>query len=166
MKNYWRALACGVEAAHSRQLDQFLILEDDVELCANALPYIASSRVPAGMDFVTWFDGHALPASAAPGFHVAPIQRFICLQAVTWPVTTAMRLLESERATRWSEPHRGDLLVRHILTPGSYAVHVPNLVEHRGAHSLCSPGQTLQGNRVALNYPGPGFDALSLDRGA
>jgi hypothetical protein len=157
---YWRALASGVEHACHAGTQQFLILEDDVELCRNALRYIAGVTVPAEFAFLSWFDGHAVPAGTEPGIHAAPAGRFICLQAVTWTLATAATLLASRRAATWSEPHRGDLLVASILARRRYGVHVPNLVEHRGVESLCSPGQRLAGIRVAANYPGATFDAM------
>ena len=162
MKNYWRALELGMHTAVARGQEHFLVLEDDVELCRNVLPYVALTEHCERFEFVSWFDGHAVPAGAADGLYACPIQSFICLQAITWPHKTAARLLQSSCAARWSEPHRGDLLVRHVLAPGLYGVQVPNLVEHRGNDSLCSPGAKLNGTRVARNYAGLGFDALTL----
>ena len=162
MRTYWRALAHGVQAAASRGQERFLVLEDDVEFCHNALHYIAASEHDERFQFVSWFDGHAVPAGAARGLHPRAVRTFICLQAISWTRDAALRLLESPHAASWSEPHRGDLLVRRILARGEYAVHVPNLVEHRGAKSLCSPGAELHGGRVASNYVGRSFDALRL----
>jgi hypothetical protein len=103
-----------------------------------------------------------MPAGAAHGLHACALRAFSCLQAISWPLHSAARLLRSPRVALWSEPHRGDLLVRDILAPGVYGVHIPNLVEHRGEQSLCNPGAPLSGLRVARNYPGPSFDALTL----
>lgn len=161
-RNYWRALALGLEATIAAAASQFLILEDDVELCANALPYMAKTLVPPELDFVTWFDGHALSANAPRGLHSVPVRQFICMQAVTWPVGTASRLLNNPLLDRWSEPHRGDLLVRQCLPTGRYGICVPNLVEHLGSQSLCAPSTGLITQRVARNYPGPNFDAVTL----
>jgi len=162
MRTYWRALAMGAQAAASRGHERFLVLEDDVEFCQNTLEYIAVSKHDERFQFVSWFDGHAVPAGAPRGLHPCTVRSFICLQAISWPRSTALRLLHSPHAVSWSEPHRGDLLVRRILAHGEYAVHVPNLVEHRGAESLCSPGAKLYGGRVANNYVGRSFDALEL----
>lgn len=161
-QNYWRALELGSAAAQTAGLDRFLVLEDDIELCANAVPYIARATRWRDLDFVTWFDGHALPAAAPNGLYRAPTDRFAFLQAISWPLATATRLLTSPLRGRWTERHRGDLLVRSILSRGVYGVHVPNLAEHVGSVSLCSPTLTLEGTRSARNYPGTTFDALQL----
>src|SRR6185369_11646353 len=39
-KTYWRALAVGLEECRKTDDNRILILEDDVELCTNALPYM------------------------------------------------------------------------------------------------------------------------------
>jgi hypothetical protein len=161
-KAYWRALALGLQTAQGRGHRSFLILEDDVELCRNALSFIALAELSARYQFVSWFDGHAVPAGAPAGFYPCPTQAFACLQAISWPIASAARLLQSARVSRWPEANRGDLLARNILAPGRYAVHVPNLVQHCGVDSLCHPGAALSGTRLARNYAGSSFDALSL----
>jgi hypothetical protein len=57
-------------------------------------------------------------------------------------------------------------LIAKILRGRHYGVHVPNLVQHLGDQSICNPGQGLSGVRVANNYPGARFDALTLGRSA
>lgn len=159
---YWRALAVGVEEARRTGDDRILILEDDVELCTNALPYMERAHLPRPFDFVTWYDGHVVAPGAPAGFYVASATRFICLQGVTWRLRTAETLLTSGLAAAWPEPHGGDLLVARVLGGRGYGVHVPNLVQHLGADSVCSPGETLAGARVANNYPGRDFDAARI----
>jgi len=159
---YWRALAVGLEEARRTGDDRILILEDDVELCTNALPYMERAHIPRTLDFVTWYDGHIVPTGAAKGIYPANAQYFICLQGVTWQLATAERLLSSPVAAAWSEPHGGDVLIAKILRGRAYGVHVPNLVQHLGAESVCSPGATLAGARTAANYPGKRFDAATV----
>jgi hypothetical protein len=161
---YWRALAIGVEEARRTGDDRLLILEDDVELCANALAYMERARLPPGIEFVTWYDGHIVKPGAVAGIYPANAQYFICLQGVTWPLATAEKLLASPIAAAWDECHGGDILVAKILRARPYGVHVPNLVQHLGAESICSPGASLAGARTAANYPGSTFDASSLTR--
>jgi hypothetical protein len=163
-KSYWRALALGTEECRRTGSDRMLILEDDVELCTNALPYMERARLPGAFAFVTWYDGHAVRPGAARGIYPAAAMRFICLQAITWTPSVAEELLSSEVAAAWSEPHGGDLLVAKILGGRSYGVHVPNLVQHLGSESVCSPGVNLSGARTASNYAGRKFDAAILTR--
>ena len=165
-RTYWRALAVGLEEARRHRADRILILEDDVELCRNALRYMAGARLPRVLDFVTWFDGHMVPRGSRPGIYPMPADRFFCLQGVTWQIPTAEMLLRAPASAAWAEKHSGDILIANILRQRQYGVHVPNLVQHLGAQSICNPGQGLTGVRVANNYPGPGFDALTLGRPA
>jgi hypothetical protein len=161
-KTYWRALALGLEECRRSGSDRMLILEDDVELCTNALPYMERARLPDAFAFVTWYDGHAVPRGAARGIYPANALRFICLQAITWKPSVAEELLSSPVAAAWPEIHGGDLLIAKALGGRSYGVHVPNLVQHLGANSVCSPGDTLAGARTANNYQGREFDASTL----
>lgn len=162
MRTYWRALSTGIATSRASGGDRICILEDDVELCRNAVFHMQRVALPADVEFVSWFDGHAVPAGAPPGIHRAAARRFVCLQAVTWKVATAERLLSSPMARTWNEPHRADLLIAQILAGRSYGVHVPNLVQHCGADSICNPGDALVGLRTSANYPGKEFDALTL----
>jgi hypothetical protein len=163
-RTYWRALALGVAETRASADDRILIFEDDVELCRNALAYMQRTPLPDGLDFVSWFDGHMINHRASPGVYPLPAEKFFCLQAVTWRRSTAERLLRSPAAAAWSDRHSGDTLIARILTGRRYGVHVPNLVQHIGAQSICNPGQTLAGVRTANNYPGRSFDAARLGR--
>ena len=163
-RTYWRALAVGLEEARRTRSDRILILEDDVELTRNALPYMERARLPLPLAFVTWFDGHAVAPRSRPAIYPIEAKNFFCLQGVTWPPATAAALLRAPAFAAWKELHSGDILIAKILNGRHYGVHVPNLVQHLGAHSLCNPGERLTGVRVANNYPGPSFDALTLGR--
>jgi hypothetical protein len=162
MRTYWRALAIGLDQARLLGDSKILILEDDVELCRNALQYMERAVLPANTEFVTWFDGHVIPRGSRQGVYRVPARHFFCLQGVVWTIAAAEKLLNAPDAAVWSEPHRGDNLIAQILARDYYGVHVPNLVQHRGAVSICNPGQQLDGVRTANNYPGPEFDALTL----
>lgn len=163
-KTYWRALAVGLEEARRQRTDRILILEDDVELCRNALNYMERVRIPNVLGFVTWFDGHAVPPRSGQGIYPVSARFFFCLQGVTWLCRTAEALVRSPIAASWRQPHAGDVLIAKILTGRYYGVHVPNLVQHLGAASVCNPAERLAGVRVANNYPGPQFDASTLGR--
>jgi hypothetical protein len=163
-KTYWRALAVGLEEARRHQTDRILILEDDVELCRNALPYMQRARLPDVLGFVTWFDGHAIPPRSGPGIYPVHARYFFCLQGVTWRCATADTLLRSPVAAAWKPIHAGDALIAKVLAGKRYGVHVPNLVQHLGAASVCNPAERLAGVRVANNYPGAQFDAMTLGR--
>ena len=163
-RTYWRALAIGLEEAQRKRLDRILILEDDVALCRNALQYMERARLPHVLDFVTWFDGHAVPPRARFGIYPVLGRTFFCLQGVTWSRASAERLVTAPAAQQWKQRHSGDILVAKVLAGRYYGVHVPNLVQHLGATSVCNPGQGLTGVRVANNFPGYDFDALTLGR--
>jgi hypothetical protein len=164
-KTYWRALAVGLDAAQRSGSDRIVILEDDVELSQNALQYMEQIPLPKALDFVTWFDGHAVPPGSGNGIHPVDAYKFFCLQAISWKPSTAERLLRSPAVRAWGEQHAGDNLIAQILSDRRYGVHVPNLVQHMGAASLCNPGQRLTGVRTANNYRGRTFDAMTLVSG-
>jgi hypothetical protein len=153
-----------VEQTRGETDDRILILEDDVELCRNALTYIERTPIPHDLDFITWFDGHIIQSGASPGIYSVPAERFFCLQGVTWRRSTAERLLRSPEAAAWPDRHSGDTLIGKILRGRRYGVHVPNLIQHIGAQSICNRGQRLEGVRTAANYPGRWFDARQLSR--
>src|SRR3954467_11478207 len=46
MRTYWRAMALGLDQARKHRTDRVVILEDDVELCRNALQYLEHARIP------------------------------------------------------------------------------------------------------------------------
>jgi hypothetical protein len=163
-RTYWRALAVGLQEARRQRTDRILILEDDVELCQNALPYMERVHLPEPLSFVTWFDGHMVRPGARPGIYPVQARSFFCLQGVTWRPATAEALLHAPAASAWTERHSGDILIAKILAGRYYGVHVPNLVEHLGAASICNPTERLAGVRVANNYRGPKFDAMTLVR--
>ena len=71
-RTYWRALTHGIESARRAGADQFLVLEDDVELCRTPSPTFARMTVPAGFDFISSFDGHAVPAAPGRAFTQSP----------------------------------------------------------------------------------------------
>lgn len=161
MRTYWRAMQIGAEQARRLGHDRVVILEDDVELCRNALTYMDTVTLPP-VDFVTWFDGHVIPEGARPGIYRVPAERFFCLQAVTWTPAALEILLASPRAVEWRPLHEGDVLIAQILSGRRYGVHIPNLAQHMGSVSLCNPGEDLSGVRTANNYPGQHFNALRL----
>jgi hypothetical protein len=163
-KTYWRALAVGLEEARQHRADRFVILEDDAELSQNALQYMEHTPLHPVLAFMTWYDGHAVRPGSKDGTHVVPGHRFSCLPAVTWRPRTAERLLGSPDVRAWHNAHEGDVLISQILADQFYGVHVPNLVQHMGAVSLCNPGQDLTGLRTANNYRGRAFDAMTLTR--
>jgi hypothetical protein len=163
-RTYWRALALGVEQTRGERDERILILEDDVELCRNALSCIERASIPNGLDFITWFDGHIIQSGATPGIYPVPAEKFFCLQGITWRRSTAEILLRSPEAAAWPDRHSGDTLIGKILRGRRYGVHVPNLIQHIGAQSICNPGQRLEGVRTANNYPGRTFNAELLIR--
>src|SRR5262249_21515361 len=126
--------------------------------------YIEAASIPAGLDFITWFDGHIMRPGTNPGIYPVPAEKFFCLQGLTWRTTAAERVLRSPEAAAWPDRHSGDTLIGKILRGRRYGVHVPNLIQHIGAQSICNPGQRLEGVRTANNYPGRLFDAALFAR--
>jgi len=175
--------------------DQLTILEDDVELCSNALTYMSRVEVPSDIAFVTWFtyaydwrpSPHA-PVEPSPATRARdekhgilaarPSRFFILTQAVTFPRQTADLLLECPMfGAEWTERDGHDLMIGHALGDARYAAHFPVLVQHVGGLSSAvklarkltkkeTPEHDAQeGARTSPHYVGPDFDALTLLRG-
>jgi len=64
------------------------------------------------VDFVTWFDGHAVKPRSRAAIYPVPAKNFFCLQGVTWQLSTAAALLRSPHVSTWKELHSGDIFRR------------------------------------------------------
>ena len=161
-----------VESANSER--DLLFFEDDLQLCRNAVRRMAAQRVPDDAGVVTFFDMKEVAPGAAPGLYRRPADGHHgsgfwgaqCLRI-------SREALAYLAGRNWLEESRGDsrmasdiLMGRHLAKHARrrhLAVHIPNLVEHVGHASACFPGLSLSPRwRRATNFPGRGFDALSL----
>jgi hypothetical protein len=83
-------------------------------------------------------------------------QRFYDSQCVIVPRATVLDLMD---LPAWRRIHGCDLMFNRLGR--SFAVHVPNLADHmEGLNSACEHEPL--GERRSPNFPGMGFDALSL----
>jgi len=127
-------------------LDRLTFVEDDVELCRNALDYV--SRVRACV-LLSWFTfdydwscpGHApaCPSQAAVADRTRGIlarrstRYFILTQACTLPRRTVDLILACPHvASRWPKPDGHDEMIAWALGDAPYAVHFPILAQHTG----------------------------------
>jgi hypothetical protein len=184
------ARAFRVALAVDPDLNHLTILEDDVELCSNALTYMSRVEVPDDVAFVTWFTydydwrpGPHAPVKPSPAerardenrgiLAARPSRFFILTQAVTFPRRTADNLLECPMfGAEWTEKDGHDLMIGHALGDAKYAAHFPVLVQHTGGLSSAvklarkePPKHDAQeGARTSPHYVGPDFDAITLLR--
>jgi len=151
-----------------------LFFEDDLLLCRNAVKRMIAQRVPEDVGIVTFFDMKEVAPGAAPGLYRRPADGhhgsgFWGAQCLRIHSESLAYLADRN----WLDESRGDsrmasdiLMGRHLAKHPKrrhLAVHTPNLVEHVGHASACFPGLSLsQRWRRATNFPGRGFDALSL----
>jgi hypothetical protein len=131
-------------------LELLTFVEDDVELCRNALSYIARLFVPADLSLVTWFTYNYdwstprhLPVRPTPqmiAHHekrgilaVRPARYFILTQACTLTRATIDKILRCPHASReWPKREGHDELITWSLGDAPYAAHFPVLVQHEG----------------------------------
>jgi len=172
-------------------LDLLTFVEDDVEVCKNALDYVARIAIPRDVAFVTWFtydyDWSSPPhesddllnpsdlakRSGRPVLGCRPARFFILTQACTFTRETVDRILACPRVARdWPKLDCHDEMIAWALGDATYAAHFPVLVQHTGgknsAVSLArtSSGATAsdvqEGARTSPYYVGRDFDALTL----
>jgi hypothetical protein len=166
-------MAAALKAAAPQKRD-VLFFEDDVELCRRAVERMVAVRVPDASAFVTFFDMKEVEPGTAAGLYVRPRRGtenewlFWGCQAMRFPAEMVQWLGDCNwLGTRVGPGHMasdlivGELIGWHIRRR-RMAVHVPCLVEHVGAVSGCAPGLTLTPKRLATNYPGKEFDAMTL----
>lgn len=127
-------------------LDYLTFVEDDVELCRNALAYVARLRMPEDVAFVTWFTydyDYSSPRHVVLGEHPASLGRpilacrsaryFILTQCCTFSRYTVERVLSCPMAAeRWPKRDAHDELISWALGDSLYAAHFPILVQHAG----------------------------------
>jgi hypothetical protein len=170
-------------------LDYLTIVEDDVELCKNALDYIAQVTIPHDASFLSWFtypyDFSGL--ERRPNYQVSPAREsiplatlacrpsrfFVLNQVCTYSRRTLDRLLTCPHITDgWPQRNGHDEMPAWALGDELYATHLPILAQHTGGLNsavtlsrkpLDSESNDPQaGERTSPLYVGANFDALCL----
>ena len=133
------------------------LLEDDVEVCADFVPFVLGHWRDPGMEVVQWYAPGTLPADAsvnACGWRVeADGGGFGYLQATTFSPEFVRALLDYPGlgSFRRMHKHDGDRLVGEVLFSHGwrYAIRVPGGAQHTGADSLIHVHQNpLRRNRI------------------
>ena len=139
-------------------LTKLIVVQDDVVVSLNSLEYMSRMAIPEDVGWVAMFAemwtgrGIGWPRLGIYGRH----QRFYDSQCVVMPRKTVLDLLD---LPAWRRIHGCDLMFNRLGRP--FAVHVPNLADHmEGLNSACEHEPL--GERRSPNFPGTGFDALSL----
>lgn len=150
--------------------DRLLYFEDDIVACTNAIPRMLEVDVPDDCAWTSFFDMKEIPYGMPPGIYAVSTmgkdgRGFWGAQAMMIPARTMRFAVENQSALRaYGNKHCGDCLLGYELLrqqKSSYAVHVPNLVEHVGAVSAIW-SWTPKINRRSTSFPGEAFDAYTL----
>ncbi len=163
----WRAFML----AQERNADWAIICEDDLNVAPGAVERIVSIARsnclgPASDEaFLTFYDRHAVPEGAAPGFH-----RRLCVESLEngkWFFGTLCFLIHRKAIDYLltQNPlksfcfrdtyHDGDCVMAEFLSESPwpfYTVHVPTLIDHLGDVSLAGIGKErgpVRGNNFA-----------------
>lgn len=142
--------------------DDAVILEDDVEPCAGALPLIEAVGAPhIDLAYVSWFDPITKAGGPIPGTVLVPASRILPMQARTYGAGVIATLLAAGPGPR---PEGGaDACVARALGTGRRAAVVsPSLFQHVGHVSAVGAAQGLTGDRVSASWLGPDVDARHL----
>lgn len=153
-------LECGLENARGVTL-----VEDDVEVCADFLPYVRDHWWEPAKHVVQWFVPGDFDLTVRNGWAIAPGSRYLYNQATTFSPEACAAILASPRLEEWKlrGAHGGDEVVAAVLADygWDYAIRVPGGVQHLGADTLVTPnpnplrqGQRLRGGLVSKLYVG------------
>lgn len=174
---YWRLLELARETTPA--LGDAVLLEDDIELCRNAIGRMALFPIPRDVDGVHFFNGFYFRGEKThPGLWRTPAGVMGC-QAIKFPRRTLDRLVEWKSAEEWQKHNESDVALglAQARLGLRFGCHMPDIVQHVGAVSLVSHGMMEQadipkegrgdadrtlGGRVSINYPGPRYDAMGL----
>lgn len=150
----------GHAAVYARPL---LFLEDDIELCRNAIPYMFDFRIPDGIGWVQFFTPPPLRSGAGNGLHVGPPGTARFLQAAKFSAETCLRLWSWWAASDIDHAGGSDVALgmasKEMQIP--WAAHSPDLVQHIGETST-GDNTHLTWWRRSADWPGEEFDANTL----
>lgn len=149
----------------AEQLGQTLtLLEDDIEVCADFVPFVADRWRYPGCHVVQWYVPGDFDGRHIGGWCVQEGADFNYLQATTFSSEFIRAVLAYEGLDAFIDTHRhdGDQLVAATLfcKGWNYAIRVPGGVQHTGAESLIhtSPNplrrNRLRGGLVSKHYVG------------
>jgi len=157
---YWHVFKLAVDLGGDA-----LILEDDLELCKNAVRRMTSFAIPDDVDWVQFFAPHVLRVEKSiVGLWRPPPTYIQFAQAMLYPARTLRKLVTWSREREWQKFNESDRALG-LATERlglRYAVHAPDLVQHVGAVSQASGNDTLCDWRTSKTYPGRDFDAMAL----
>jgi hypothetical protein len=158
-ENRWALWKCFELAAQAGE--DLIVLEDDLELCANAALRMEHIAVPDDCAFLTFFSCHG--RGLATGIHRTRMHSFAFAQALKFPARTVLEMHAAfdEMANDPRRPGSDDCLQRMGSPRGwLYGTHYPNLVQHVG--DVSAVGNHVQGSRRSETFPGVAFDARTL----
>jgi hypothetical protein len=164
----WRALIVTVQESPNSDI---VYIEDDVVGCKNALAKTVQWNSPYLTTFIN-------TRRFRPGVRLVDDHGFWPQQCIKIPCHVAKRLVaENPLAPKWQiikrpgwvitnrEPRveTGDIIIGRMLRAWGlkYYQH-QSLFQHVGEKSLCNPQATLSPLRIAHDFPGIDFDALTL----
>lgn len=149
------------------EVDRLTYCQDDISLACNALDYIRQTKIDDDLSLVSWFS-EAWPEkgfhpSMEPRLGIFSMDEFFDSQCITMPRRTILYMAEKD-FSNWKQLHACDRMLSRGDS-GSFAVHIPNLVDHTaGTNSACAHDNL--GERRSRSFPGPSFDALCLSGSA
>lgn len=132
--------------------DDLLILEDDITTARN---FIAYARRWPSTYFTSFFNGRRQPEGPRSA------ELFGFSQAIKVPWRIVEQLVAGGPEPPTLGRHQDDALAWELQRLGELVHYHRSLVQHIGARSLCSPGDRLDGFRVAVDFVGEGFDCLA-----
>jgi hypothetical protein len=142
-----------------------VVLEDDLELCKNAVRRMVTFPVPDDLDWVQFFSPHILQTpTMVPGLWRPPPDMQSFAQAIKFRPETLRALVDwtdDPEFSKWNESDNALRLAAKRLTL-KYGAHAPDLVQHVGAVSEANPADGLDDSRTSKQWPGPEFDAMGL----
>jgi len=174
---YWKILELARDT--SGPFGDAVILEDDVELCRNAVARMTLLPVPRDLDGIHFFNGFYFRGERVhPGLWRTPAAVMGC-QAIKFTRRCLERLVDWRTKPEWQKFNESDNAIglAQARLGLKFGCHMPDIVQHVGAVSVVSHGMFAEagvpedgrrdadrtlGGRVSVNYPGARFDAMSL----
>ncbi len=169
--DFWHALEMTVRESPDADI---VCLEDDILGCKNALAKTVAWYSPYLTTFVN-------TRHFRPGLRLVDDKGFWPLCCIKIPAPVAARLVATDPTSRTWHPettkpawlrqkndrpqsiHEGDMVIGRMLRAwGLKYYQYQSIFQHIGAVSLCNPQATLDGYRVAHDFPGVDFDAMTL----